>query len=170
MGFPLILALRAVQGVFAVVILGLTAYVANWYNVDTLTSSPSQVNFLVFVSLFSLLSVAYLEGVTKFKPQFSHPWAVLALEVTNVLFYFAGFVALAVFLTHLLFCRGAVCGSARAATVFSSFNFLLWTATAALTIKDALKGGFAGLRMGRGAGQGMPMQQNAQMKEAAMAA
>lgn len=99
----------------------------------------------------------------------SHPWAVLALEVTNVLFYFAGFVALAVFLTHLLFCRGAVCGSARAATVFSSFNFVLWTATAALTIKDALKGGFAGLRMGRG-GQGMPMQQNAQMKEAAMAA
>ena len=101
--------------------------------------------------------------------QVSHPWAVLALEVTNVLFYFAGFVALAVFLTHLLFCRGAVCGSARAATVFSSFNFVLWSATAALTIKDALKGGFAGLRMGRG-GQGMPMQQNAQMKEAAMAA
>ena len=89
-----------------------------------------------------------------------------------MLFYFAGFVALAVFLTHLLFCRGAVCGSARAATVFSSFNFLLWTATAALTIKDALKGGFAGLRMGRGgAGQGgVAMQQNAQMKEAAMAA
>ncbi|KKY30580.1 hypothetical protein UCDDA912_g09438 [Diaporthe ampelina] len=171
MGFPLMLALRAVQGVFAVVILGLSAYVANWYNIDTLTSSPSQVNFLVFVPLFSLISIAYLEAVPKFMPKFSHPWAVLALEVTNVLFYFAGFVALAVFLTHLLFCRGAVCGSARAATVFSSFNFLLWTATAALTIKDALKGGFAGLRSGRGgAGQGMPMQQNAQMKEAAMAA
>lgn len=140
--------------------------------------------------LFSLISIAYLEAVPKFMPKceycqspdqcskltlspVSHPWAVLALEVTNVLFYFAGFVALAVFLTHLLFCRGAVCGSARAATVFSSFNFLLWTATAALTIKDALKGGFAGLRNGRGgAGHGMPMQmqQNAQMKEAAMAA
>ncbi|KAL1861608.1 hypothetical protein Daus18300_008724 [Diaporthe australafricana] len=150
MGFPLMLALRAVQGLFAVVILGLSAYVANWYNVDTLTSSPSQVNFLVFVPLFSLISIAYLEAVPKFMPKFSHPWAVLALEVTNVLFYFAGFVALAVFLTHLLFCRGAVCGSARAATVFSSFNFALWSATAALTIKDALKGGFAGLRTGRG--------------------
>ncbi|KAJ0124910.1 hypothetical protein J7T55_006253 [Diaporthe amygdali] len=153
MGFPLILALRAVQGVFAVIILGLSAYVANWYNVDTLTSSPSQVNFLVFVPLFSLISIAYLEAVPKFMPKLSHPWAVLALEVTNVLFYFAGFVALAVFLTHLLFCRGAVCGSARAATVFSSFNFVLWTATAALTIKDALKGGFAGLRMGHEGGR-----------------
>lgn len=42
---------------------------ANWYNVDTLTSSPSQVNFLVFVPLFSLISIAYLEAVPKFMPK-----------------------------------------------------------------------------------------------------
>ncbi|POS71083.1 hypothetical protein DHEL01_v210520, partial [Diaporthe helianthi] len=65
MGFPLILALRAVQGLFAVIIFGVSVYVANWYNVETLTSSPSQVNFLVFVSVFSLLSITYLEGVIK---------------------------------------------------------------------------------------------------------
>lgn len=102
-----------------------------------------------------------------------HPWAVLALETMNVLFYFAGFVALAVFLNKLLFCRGAVCSSARAATVFSSFEFALWAATSFFTIKDAMKGGFSGIRLGRkGAAQGnMQFQQgNAQMKEAAMAA
>lgn len=182
---------------------------ANWYNVDTLTSSPSQVNFLVFVPLFSLISIAYLEAVPKFMPKCKccfplepgvkesksavqkrtpsdkkafpvhHPWAVLALETTNVIFYFAGFIALAVFLSKLLFCRGAVCGSARAATAFSSFEFALWAATAALTIKDAAQGGFSGIRLpGRNRGpsqatmqfqQGQQQQQQ-QMKEAAMAA
>lgn len=104
-----------------------------------------------------------------------HPWAVLALETTNVIFYFAGFIALAVFLSKLLFCRGAVCGSARAATAFSSFEFALWAATAVLTIKDAAQGGFSGMRLpGRNRGvqsQGnVQFQGNQQMKEAAMAA
>lgn len=43
--------------------------VANWYNVDTLTSSPSQVNFLLFGSLFAMLSIIYLEVVPKFMPK-----------------------------------------------------------------------------------------------------
>lgn len=105
-----------------------------------------------------------------------HPWAVLSLEATNVLFYFAGFVALGVFLSKLLFCRGAVCGSARAATVFGSFEFVLWSVTAALTMKDAVKGGFSGIRLpGRNRGQSQGTMQFQQggvqpMKEAAMAA
>lgn len=171
---------------------------ANWYNVDTLTSSPSQVNFLLFTSLFTLLSVVYLEAVPKFMPKCKcsalrqdvdprnnpaltrsavhHPWAVLSLEATNVIFYFSGFIALGVFLSNLLFCRGAVCGSARAATVFSSFEFALWCATAALTLKDAAQGGFSGINLpgrNRGQSQGtMQFQQGGsqQMKEAAMAA
>lgn len=97
-----------------------------------------------------------------------------------MLFYFAGFVALGVFLTRLLFCRGAVCGSARTVTVFGAFEFVLWAATAAFTIKDALKGGFSGLSFpgrNRGASQGNTQSQgqqqgsaSPQMKEAAMAA
>lgn len=106
-----------------------------------------------------------------------HPWAVLGLEATNTIFFFSGFVALAAFLSKLLFCRGAVCGSARAATAFGAFEFCLWAATAAFTFKDALRGGFAGLRGGRRPGNTqMQFQQQAgpaaspQMKEAAMAA
>lgn len=93
-----------------------------------------------------------------------------------MLFHFAGFVALAVFLTKLLFCRGTVCGSARAMTVFGAFEFALWGVTAALTIKDALKGGFSGFSFpgrARGASQGnmhFPGYKGPQMKEAAMAA
>jgi hypothetical protein len=43
--------------------------VANWYNVDTLTSSPSQINFLVFTPVFSILSIAYLELAPRFLPR-----------------------------------------------------------------------------------------------------
>ncbi|KAJ9141894.1 hypothetical protein NKR23_g7543 [Pleurostoma richardsiae] len=162
MGFGLVLPLRIVQGVFAVIVLGLSGYVANWYNVDTLTSSPSQINFLVFTPVFSILSIAYLELAPRFLPRFTHPWATIALETTNVMFYFAGFVALAVFLSRLLFCRGMVCSAARADTAFASFSFALWAVTAGLKFRDLIKGG--GFRKPAATMSGP------QMKEAAMAA
>ncbi len=43
--------------------------VANWYNVDTLTSSPPQVNFLLYSTLHSILSIAYIEGSYRFFPR-----------------------------------------------------------------------------------------------------
>lgn len=64
-----ILGLRAVQLVFAIIIMGLSAYVANWYNVDTLTSSPSQINWLLFSSIYTMISVAYLELAPRFMPK-----------------------------------------------------------------------------------------------------
>ncbi|WYZ37580.1 hypothetical protein EsH8_II_001086 [Colletotrichum jinshuiense] len=138
----LMLPLRIVQGVFSLVVLSLSAYIANWYNMDTMTSSPSQINFLVFVPLWSFISIAYLEVVPKFAPRASHPWAAVGFELLNVLFYFAGFIALAVFLSKLLFCRGAVCSAARADTVFAAFQFCLWTGTSLLMVKDVFKTGF----------------------------
>ncbi|KAI3552106.1 uncharacterized protein CLUP02_00691 [Colletotrichum lupini] len=138
----LILPLRIVQGVLALVILGLSAFIANWYNMDTMTSSPSQVNFLVFVPLWSFISIAYLELVPKFAPRASHPWGAVAFELLNVLFYFAGFIALAVFLSKLLFCRGTVCAVARADTVLAAFEFALWSGTSLLMVKDVFKTGF----------------------------
>lgn len=98
----------------------------------------------------------------------SHPWAVVAVELLNVVFYFSGFIALAVFLSRLLFCRGAVCGAARADTVFGAFSFVLWGVTAGLMAKDMAKGGFSGLPRFRK--QPAIHLQNQQMKEAAMAA
>lgn len=64
-----ILGLRAVQLLFAIIIMGLSAYVANWYNVDTLTSSPSQINWLLFSSIYTIISVAYLELAPRFMPR-----------------------------------------------------------------------------------------------------
>jgi len=146
MAFGLLLPLRIAQFVFAIVIVGLSAYVAHWYDADTLTASPSQINFLIFVPLFSFLSIAYLEVTPRFAAKASHPYLHLAFEVLNVLFYFAGFVALAVFLGKLLFCRGSVCAAARADAVFAAFSWILWTGTTTILALEIFKGGISGMK------------------------
>jgi len=72
----------------------------------------------------------------------SHPYAHFALEIITTIFYFAGFVALAVFLSKLLYCRGTVCASARAAAIFSSISCAAWVLTTILLGMEIFKGGF----------------------------
>ncbi|KAK6197151.1 hypothetical protein LQW54_010893 [Pestalotiopsis sp. IQ-011] len=160
---PIILGLRAVQLLFGFIVLGLSAYVAHWYNVDTLTASPSQIDWLLFCSLFTIFSVVYLEIAPRAMPKIVHPVAVVAVELLNVLFYFAGFIALSVFISKLLFCRGSVCGSARADVAFGALQFLAWTGTAVFAVRDLMKGGFS---MPRRAGSGSAPAGGSQMKEA----
>ncbi|KAH8593230.1 marvel domain-containing protein, partial [Bisporella sp. PMI_857] len=137
----LLLPLRVVQAVFAVVVLGLSGYVAHWYNADTLTASPGQINFLIVTPIFSFLSILYLELSPRFVKKAYNPYAHLAVEAVNMLFFFAGFIALAAFLGRLLFCRGSVCAAARADAVFGAFSWALWTASTALVALDMFKGG-----------------------------
>lgn len=146
MGFGMQLPLRIAQGVFSVVVMGLSAYVAHWYNNDTLTASPSQINFLIFVSVWSFISIAYLELAPRFLSKASTPLIHLGVSLLATLFYFSGFVALAVFLGRLLFCRGSVCAAARADAAFSAFSFLLWGASSGLLALQFFKGGFSGLK------------------------
>ncbi len=42
-----VLALRAVQLIFAIIVLGLEAYVAHWWNSWYHVGSPSSINFLI---------------------------------------------------------------------------------------------------------------------------
>jgi len=72
----------------------------------------------------------------------SHPWVAVVFETSATLFWFAGFVALAVFLSQLLFCRGPVCAAAKATAAAGGFEFALWLSTTVLTAKDVFKLGF----------------------------
>ncbi|RDL38271.1 Uncharacterized protein BP5553_02611 [Venustampulla echinocandica] len=141
MKLDFMLPVRVAQGVFAFVIIVLSSYVAHWYDAEILIASPSQVNFLIFLPLFSMISIAYLVLAPILMPRASHPFVHLAVEAVNTLFYFAGFIALAVFISKLVFCRGTVCGAARAASAFAGFSWLLWTGTTALVILKMMKGG-----------------------------
>lgn len=141
--------LRAGQLLSSLTILGLTGYVAHWYNFDTLTSAPHEINFLIFAALFSILSILYVEVLPRvFRPTatnfFFRPVVFLGLEAVNFWFWFGGAVALAAFLGKLLFCNGSVCASAQAADVFSFFHLILWGVTCASTALAVFKRAPAG--------------------------
>jgi hypothetical protein len=85
----------------------------------------------------------------------SHPYAHLGFEVLNLLFYFAGFIALAAFLGKLVFCRGTVCAVARADAVFAAFSWMLWTGTTTILALEIFKGGVSGMMTDRQAKSAM---------------
>lgn len=69
------------------------------------------------------------------------PYVAIGIDAVNAMMYFGGFIALAVFLNGLLFCRGNVCGSARAATAFSALSFGAWTTSAVMVALGVFRGG-----------------------------
>ncbi|GAP87945.2 putative Non-classical export protein 2 [Rosellinia necatrix] len=137
----IILALRVAQFTLAFVVLGLSSFVANWYNAEVKSASPPQIGWLLFVSIFTIISVGVLEGLPRFAPRFFHPYAALSLEFGNTLFYFAGFISLSAYMSWLPFCRGSVCGAARADVAFAVFQFLLWAASSSLAGRELFRKG-----------------------------
>ena len=129
--------LRAIQAIFAIIILGLTAYgkplrllsrtslttsVANWWSGHWHRNAPSEVGFLVFTSIWTLLALLYLMLAPRFFPTAAHKFGILGAEALTMLFWFAGFIAMAVWLTDRL-CYGGICTTAKAAAVFAAFEW-----------------------------------------------
>jgi len=139
-----VLPLRGVALLFSIIELGLTAYgvsifdgsvsdgfVTYYYNFGAL-------NFLLFCSLWSILLLIYLI-VSLRMPHITHLFVTTALLFITMIFWFAGFVALAVFLGSTIngACSSGVgsCGVLDAATAFAAFLwviFLIDTVFAAL--------------------------------------
>lgn len=98
--------------------------VAHWYDRwSVYDDSISEVNFLIFVSIWTaILSIYLLVAQFKF-PSLAPAIVVLALDALTMLFWFAGFIALAVFHSNLGECRGRVCDDLVAAVVFGAFEW-----------------------------------------------
>jgi hypothetical protein len=118
MAFNYTLPLRAVQAVLTIIILGLTAY-------DVSIWSPSETNFLLFCSIWTILALAYLIIAPGRYPTAAHKFGILAAEVLTMIFWFAGFIAEAVLLTDTGCHRGSVCRTMQAATVFAAFEWYI---------------------------------------------
>ncbi|TVY51374.1 hypothetical protein LCER1_G007744 [Lachnellula cervina] len=131
-----ILPIRIAQGLFAIIILGLTAYVVNSWSFHTYywsSYSPSQANFLLFCSIWTILILAYLVLAPVRFPRAAHKYGILAAEAVTMIFWFAGFIALAVLLGDLGCGRHwGVCRAAEAAVVFGAFEWLLFAGTTIL--------------------------------------
>ncbi|KEQ98988.1 hypothetical protein AUEXF2481DRAFT_85851 [Aureobasidium subglaciale EXF-2481] len=128
-----VLPIRIAQLILALLVLGTSAYVASSYN-----HSPSEINFLVFTSIWTLLALIYLSLTSWKLERFAHPWIICGVESLTMLFWFAGFIAAAVFLGDLTTCAGKACGSAKAATVFAAFEWVLFAVTTALAVMAVL--------------------------------
>ena len=70
------------------------ALVGNMIN-EAISGNPSSVNYAMFVSVFSLLSLFYLVAATARESFDFHPIITLALDLINALLFFIGGVVLA---------------------------------------------------------------------------
>jgi len=133
-----VLPVRVAQLVFAIIVLGLTAYVANDYNGGYYArgnASPSQVNFMIFCAVWSILAVAFLILSPRYDTQarhVGHKFAILAVDAVTAIFWFAGFIALAVFIGVPDCGNNHICGSLQASVAFGAFLWVLFSATAVL--------------------------------------
>lgn len=141
----IIIALRAVQALFAIIVLGLTGHVASYGD------TPSSDSFLVFTSVWTLLILVYLALAPRFFSALAHPIAMVGLDALTMLFWFAGFIALAVFhhqaedvyfggIIQACSIAGGLCGEIEAAVVFGALEWALFVATTALLALEFMRG------------------------------
>lgn len=140
----IMLPLRGAQATFTIVVLGLTAYgtsqyqrqqrealqsysystVSNWWANYWRDMSPVEINFLLFSSVFSLITTIYLTlaALNKLPAIAANRFALLAADAVTMMFWFGGFIALAVFLSSRV-CFGNVCNVAKASVAFGALNW-----------------------------------------------
>ncbi|KAK4990269.1 hypothetical protein LTR66_001706 [Elasticomyces elasticus] len=134
MAFNFTLPLRIAQALFAIIVFALTAFgtlaagtaqraLAHWWHEFYHATAPSQVGFLLFTSIWTILALLFLILAPWKFPAAAHKFAILGVEAITTLFWFAGFIAQAVFLSHSTACYGHVCSSAKAAAVFGAFEW-----------------------------------------------
>jgi hypothetical protein len=122
MAFNYMLPFRAAQGLLCIIILGLMAYVVNdWAGAQV--GSPAEANYLLFCSVWTILALAYLTIAPVRFETAAHKFGILAAEFLTMIFWFAGFIALAVFLTGTRCYHWGPCRAAKAATVFAAFEW-----------------------------------------------
>ncbi|EMC96298.1 hypothetical protein BAUCODRAFT_470051 [Baudoinia panamericana UAMH 10762] len=135
-----VLILRILQIILALIVLGLIGYASNWWTGHWHATSPSQFNFLIFTSAWTLLALVYLIVVPwRFSDTPAHhKFAILGMETLTMLFWFAGFIATAVFLSDRP-CWGSVCEAARAGTVFAAFEWVVFACSFALSVMHVVR-------------------------------
>ncbi|PWW74851.1 hypothetical protein C7212DRAFT_326568 [Tuber magnatum] len=135
-----ILLLRVTQGVLAFIVLGVAAYVVDFHN-----GAIDAPNFLVFDSVWTFIALGYVVATPMFFPDLHNRWAVLGVEAITMVFWFAGFIALAVEINRWKCIAGFECptSAARAAAVFGAFEWLAWATSLGLIVRALIQYGKA---------------------------
>jgi len=135
-----VLSLRAVQAILTLLVLGLTGFVANWWGGYWNASAPSEIAFLLFCSVFTLITLTYLIVVPmRFsETKANHTGVITGVEGLTMVFWFAGFITLAVWLGNRV-CFGNVCNAAKAAAAFGAFAWAAFAVTFGLAVMNIIR-------------------------------
>ncbi|KIN01114.1 hypothetical protein OIDMADRAFT_54255 [Oidiodendron maius Zn] len=136
---PFVLPVRVVQFIFSIVVIGTEGYVANRFDNYFLGTAPAEVAFLIFCAVWTWLVLAYVIGAPLVFPVAAHHYAVAAVEIVTMIFWFAGFIALA---ANLGWCPSGyhitTCSAADAGTAFAAFEWVLFVFTSVVAVIAAL--------------------------------
>ncbi|KAK2789299.1 hypothetical protein FQN52_005725 [Onygenales sp. PD_12] len=137
-----ILGIRGAQALFSLIILGLTAYVINSFReLSYGLFQIDSVNFLLFAAVWTLfIVVPYLVLAPIYFPALAHKYGLMAAEALTMIFWFAGFIAVAAILPAPRVCASPQCHSMQAATVFGAFEWLLFVGAIVLTFLPKFRG------------------------------
>lgn len=71
----------------------------------------------------AFIATPYLAFAPIYFPNFAQRIIVLAIDAITMIFWFAGFIALATDLPPARYCHGSLCSSLQAATVFGALTW-----------------------------------------------
>ncbi|KAL8829294.1 MAG: hypothetical protein Q9170_006234 [Blastenia crenularia] len=154
------LGLRGFQFFMTLLIMALIGNVI----ADAFSGNPSIINYVIFVSVFAMLSLFYLIGAAIME-SFAIPLAMLVLDALNTLLFLAGGIGLAAQMGVHSCGRASYvitnkitngsnnpskrCHEEQAACAFLWFGFVAWAASLILSALSS-RGGAGGLRRGPG--------------------
>ncbi|OXV10983.1 hypothetical protein Egran_01256 [Elaphomyces granulatus] len=132
------LPVRIAQAVLAIIVLGLIANTVNWMNNSVVTWDSD--NLLTFCSVWTFfIVVPYLIVAPMFASQFAPIYAILAVDAVTMIFWFAGFFAVAAQIFSVSDCKDySVCRTAQGATVLGGFEWLLFIGAAAMDVRAVI--------------------------------
>ncbi|KAK2608575.1 hypothetical protein QQS21_002922 [Conoideocrella luteorostrata] len=139
------LALFGAIALLNIISLALLAYVINswrggyysgyiYYYYGTLSS----VNFMLFNTIWTLLVLVYLGVVPHVAAALYHGIIALALLAITTLFWFAGSIALAVFVGARDCVGSGICSVYKAAQAATAFGFFIWIMFTVLLVFELL--------------------------------
>ena len=95
--------------------------------VDANSGHNSTINFFLFCSIWTLLALAYLILAPDRFPDAAHKFGILFAEFVTMIFWFAGFIAMAVLWTDIgCGSHSGPCGAGTAAIVFGAFEWYVF--------------------------------------------
>ncbi|KAI4148893.1 MAG: hypothetical protein LQ340_004891 [Diploschistes diacapsis] len=144
----LVIACRIAQFVLSVIVLGCTGYLVSIYRADIYNLSedfiyygvPSSLSFLLFVAVWSIIIVAWQILTPRFAERLAHRFVILGLDALTMLFWFAGFIALAVITPPAYGTVHGPYATQQAAVAFGAFAWLAFLVTTILSAIDIFRG------------------------------